>query len=41
MTYSFNIMNWTLAQIEKVYTKAKKLKARNSMHPSRTDIDNF
>ena len=33
VTYSFNIVNWTLSHIKKIDTKIRKLMSCNRMHP--------
>ena len=39
VTYSFNIVNWTLSDIKKIDTKIRKLMSCNRMHHSKADVD--
>ena len=39
VTYSFNIVNWTLSDIKKMDTRIRKLMTCNRMHHPKADID--
>ena len=39
VTYSFNIVNWTLSDIKKIDTKIRKLMSCNRMHHPKADVD--
>ena len=39
VTYSFNIVNWTLSDMKKIDTKIRKLMSCNRMHHPTADVD--
>ena len=39
VTYSFNIINWTIPEIRRLATKIRKLLTCNRMHNPKADVD--
>ena len=39
VTYSFNIINWTIPEIRRLDTKIRKFLTCNRMHHSKADVD--
>ena len=39
ITYSFNIIDWNLSEVKRLYVKIRKMMTTHSMHHPKTDID--